>query len=75
MPVFSTMPADEAKAITDHLLTLKKSFDKKDSEFILFIKKSPRLYHTKQNNQKRPCRPCFHLEKINYFEFFSAVTL
>ena len=52
-----------------------KRFDKKDSKFILFIKKSPRLYHTKQNNLKRPCRPCIHLEKIIYFEFFSAVTL
>jgi len=28
MPVFSTMPIDEAKHITDHLLTLKKNYDK-----------------------------------------------
>ena len=28
MPVFTTMPLDEAKVITDHLLTLKESFDK-----------------------------------------------
>ena len=28
MPVFSTMPADEAKAITDHLFTLQKTYDK-----------------------------------------------
>jgi cytochrome c553 len=28
MPVFSTMPADEAKIITDHLLELKKIYDK-----------------------------------------------
>ena len=27
MPVFSTMPVDEAKVITDHLLTLKKTYD------------------------------------------------
>lgn len=32
MPVFWTMPADEAKAITDHLLTLKNSFDKNGSQ-------------------------------------------
>lgn len=28
MPVFRTMPAEEAKAITDHLLTLQKTYDK-----------------------------------------------
>ena len=28
MPVFSTMPADEAKSITDHLLSLQQTFDK-----------------------------------------------
>ncbi len=28
MPVFSTMPADEAKIITDHLLTLQQTYDK-----------------------------------------------
>ena len=28
MPVFSTMPADEARAITDHLFTLQKTYDK-----------------------------------------------
>ena len=28
MPVFSTMPADEAKAITNHLLKLKESYSK-----------------------------------------------
>jgi mono/diheme cytochrome c family protein len=28
MPVFSIMPADEAKIITDHLFTLKNSFEK-----------------------------------------------
>jgi len=32
MPVFTNMPIDEAKAITDHLLTLKESFDKDDSQ-------------------------------------------
>ena len=32
MPVFQTMPADEAQAITDHLFTLKKSFDKNGSQ-------------------------------------------
>ena len=28
MPVFSTMPADETKIITDHLLTLQQTYDK-----------------------------------------------
>jgi len=32
MPVFSTMPADEAKIITDHLLTLKKTYDENGSQ-------------------------------------------
>ena len=32
MPVFRTMPADEAQAITDHLFTLKNSFDKNGSQ-------------------------------------------
>jgi mono/diheme cytochrome c family protein len=32
MPVFTAMPLDEAKAITDHLLTLKESFDKNGSQ-------------------------------------------
>jgi hypothetical protein len=32
MPVFLTMPADEAQAITDHLFTLKNSFDKNGSQ-------------------------------------------
>ena len=32
MPVFQTMPADEAQAITAHLFTLKKSFDKNGSQ-------------------------------------------
>ena len=32
MPVFGTMPADEAKAITNHLLTLQKTYDKKSSQ-------------------------------------------
>jgi mono/diheme cytochrome c family protein len=32
MPVFTTMPIDEAKAITDHLLALKESFDKNGSQ-------------------------------------------
>ena len=32
MPVFTTMPLDEAKVITDHLITLKKSFDKNGSQ-------------------------------------------
>jgi mono/diheme cytochrome c family protein len=32
MPVFTAMPPDEAKAITDHLLTLKESFDKNGSQ-------------------------------------------
>jgi len=32
MPVFPTMPADEAQAITDHLFTLKNSFDKNGSQ-------------------------------------------
>jgi len=32
MPAFSSMPADEAKAITDHLFTLKNSFDKNGSQ-------------------------------------------
>lgn len=32
MPVFSTMPAAEAKAITDHLLTLQTNYDKNGSQ-------------------------------------------
>jgi len=32
MPVFSTMPIDEAKAITDHLFTLIESYDKNGSQ-------------------------------------------
>jgi len=32
MPVFKTMPAEEAKAITDHLFTLKNSFEKNGSQ-------------------------------------------
>jgi len=32
MPVFSTMPAEEAKIITDHLLTLQKTYDKNGSQ-------------------------------------------
>ena len=32
MPVFSTMSTDEAKVITDHLLTLKKTYDKNGSQ-------------------------------------------
>ncbi len=30
MPVFKTMPADEAKVITDHLLKLKKLYEYKN---------------------------------------------
>jgi cytochrome c553 len=30
MPVFKTMPADEAKVITDHLLKLKKTYEEKN---------------------------------------------
>ncbi len=30
MPVFKTMPADEAKVITDHLLKLKKIYEYKN---------------------------------------------
>ena len=32
MPVFNTMPADEAKIITDHLLTLQQTYDKNGSQ-------------------------------------------
>lgn len=32
MPVFTTMQAEEAKAITDHLFTLKKTYDKNGSQ-------------------------------------------
>jgi mono/diheme cytochrome c family protein len=32
MPVFRTMPTDEAQAITDHLITLKNSFDNNGSQ-------------------------------------------
>jgi cytochrome c553 len=32
MPVFSAMPAAEAKVITDHLFTLQKTYDKNGSQ-------------------------------------------
>jgi mono/diheme cytochrome c family protein len=32
MPVFRSMPADEAQAITDHLITLKNSYDNNGSQ-------------------------------------------
>ncbi len=32
MPVFSTMPANEVKIITDHLITLKKAYDTNGSQ-------------------------------------------
>ncbi|MDR4487678.1 MAG: cytochrome c [Nitrospirales bacterium] len=32
MPVFRTMPAEEAKVITDHLLTLQKAYDQHGSQ-------------------------------------------
>jgi len=32
MPVFSAMPAAEAKAITDHLFTMQKAYDKNGSQ-------------------------------------------
>jgi mono/diheme cytochrome c family protein len=37
MPVFSTMPADEAKIITDHLITLQTTFDKKGQQIEQFL--------------------------------------
>lgn len=37
MPVFSTMPADEAKIITDHLITLQTTFDKKGPQIEQFL--------------------------------------
>lgn len=32
MPVFSSMPAEEAKAITEHLFRLKEAYDKNGSQ-------------------------------------------
>ena len=32
MPVFSTMPADEAKVIAEHLFRLKEAYDKNGSQ-------------------------------------------
>ena len=32
MPVFSTMPIDEAKIITEHIFTLKKTYDNNGSQ-------------------------------------------
>ena len=32
MPVFTAMPPDEAKAITDHLFSLKRTYDKDGSQ-------------------------------------------
>jgi mono/diheme cytochrome c family protein len=37
MPVFSTMQTDEAKAITDHLLELKKIYDKNGLQIKQFL--------------------------------------
>jgi hypothetical protein len=37
MPAFSTMPADEAKAITDHLFTLQKTYDKNGPQIEQFL--------------------------------------
>jgi mono/diheme cytochrome c family protein len=37
MPVFSTMPADEAKAITDHLIALQTTYDKNGPQIEQFL--------------------------------------
>lgn len=37
MPVFSTMPADEAKMITDHLITLQTAYDKNGPQIEQFL--------------------------------------
>jgi len=37
MPVFSTMPADEAKIITDHLITLQTAYDKNGPQIEQFL--------------------------------------
>lgn len=37
MPVFSTMPADEAKVITEHVFTLKEAYDKNGAQIKQFL--------------------------------------
>jgi mono/diheme cytochrome c family protein len=37
MPAFSTMPADEAKAITDHLIALQTTYDKNGPQIEQFL--------------------------------------